>query len=111
MKVAVTAPSDIALDLLTAHLPEDTCEIIPAGIWGAGESMLRYAKSRGIKVTELFVEYEEFGPMALLEHFMRAIDYADRVIIFRGSLPDIDSYIGQCELHRKPLTVVDIEKA
>ena len=110
MKIAVTAPSDIALAELAAHLPEDIGEIIPAGVWGAGRSLLQYAVPRGIKVTELFVEYEEFGPMALLEHFMRAIGSADRVIIFRdGSLPDIDRYIEQCGLHRKPLTVVDME--
>lgn len=106
MKVAFTGPQSVTASDIVPYLPEGTDEIIPAGMWSAGESMLQYANTNGIKVTEYLVEYEFFGTMALMEHFMRAIDRADQVIIFREGLPDAESYIDQCRKQRKPLRVV-----
>ncbi|MBR6790206.1 MAG: hypothetical protein IKM31_04990 [Oscillospiraceae bacterium] len=108
MKIAFAAPQNITAAELAAHLPEDTDEIVPAGTWGTSRDVLRYANTNGIKVTEFLVEYEMFGPSAMMEHFMRAIDYADQVLIFPGDgLPDAENYVRQCRLQKKPLQVIE----
>lgn len=108
MKVVLVGPPTLTDADIARVLPEGTDEIIPAGTWGTHDCILRYVNTHGIKLTEFYIEFEFFGPLAITEHFMRAIDYGDSVVIFPdSSIPESDNFIAQCEKQHKPLTVAE----
>lgn len=106
MKVVLVGPPTLTDADISRWLPEGTDEIIPAGTWGTHDCILRYVNTHGIKLTEFYIEFEFFGPLAIMEHFMRAIDYADSVVLFPdSSIPETDDFIAQCEKQHKPLKI------
>lgn len=82
MKVAVIGSRGLKIENLEKYLPKDTTEIISGGAKGIDACARNYAKSHGIKLTEILPEYEKFGRAAPLKRNDQIIERADVILAF-----------------------------
>lgn len=82
MKVAVIGSRGLEIENLEEYLPKETTEIISGGAKGIDTCARNYAKSHGIKLTEILPEYEKFGRAAPLKRNDQIIEYADLILAF-----------------------------
>lgn len=82
MKVAVIGSRGLEIEHLEEYLPKETTEIISGGAKGIDACARNYAKSHGIKLTEILPEYEKFGRAAPLKRNDQIIERADLILAF-----------------------------
>ncbi len=82
MKVAVIGSRGLEIENLEEYLPKETTEIISGGAKGIDACARNYAKSHGIKLTEILPEYEKFGRAAPLKRNDLIIERADVILAF-----------------------------
>lgn len=82
MKVAVIGSRGLEIENLEKYLPKETTEIISGGAKGIDTCARNYAKSHGIKLTEILPEYEKFGRAAPLKRNDQIIERADLILAF-----------------------------
>ncbi len=82
MKVAVIGSRGLVIENLEKYLPKETTEIISGGAKGIDACARNYAKSHGIKLTEILPEYEKFGRAAPLKRNDLIIERADVILAF-----------------------------
>ena len=88
------------------YLPKDTDEIVSGGARGVDTSARKYAKEKGIKLTEFLPEYEKYGRSAPLKRNITIIEYADAVLAFwDGQSRGTKFVIDHCRKRNIPLKV------
>ena len=98
MKVAIFGSREISVDNIGEYLPNGTNEIVTGGARGIDACALEYAKSKGIKLTIFFPEYQIYGKGAPLKRNEKIVLYADQGIAFwdgssRGTKYTIDLFL------------------
>ena len=106
MKVAVIGSRGIGNINLEEYLPEDTTEIVSGGARGVDTCARKYAREKGIPLTEFLPDYESFGRGAPLRRNIEIIDYADLVLAFwDGQSRGTQFVIENCRKRNKKVTV------
>lgn len=106
MKIAVIGSRGLSVDNLEIYLPEETDEIVSGGARGVDTSARKYAKEKGIKLTEFLPEYEKYGRSAPLKRNITIIEYADAVLAFwDGKSRGTKFVIEHCKKKNIPLKV------
>jgi len=106
MKVAVVGSRGCSVENLEKYLPIGTTEIISGGARGVDTSARQYAQANGIKLTEIFPEYEKYGRAAPLKRNITIIDAADLVVAFwDGKSKGTKFVINTCKKRGIPLVV------
>ena len=82
MKIAIVGSRGIKVDNLGRFLPSEVTEIVSGGAKGVDTCAAEYARSKGLRLTVFFPDYEKYGRYAPLERNKKIIDYADSVIAF-----------------------------
>lgn len=93
MKVAVIGSRGLEVENLEKYLPKETTEIISGGAKGIDACARNYAKSHGIKLTEILPEYEKFGRAAPLKRNDKIIERADILLAFWDGKSRGTSYV------------------
>ncbi len=106
MKVAVIGSRGIGNINLEEYLPEGTTEIVSGGARGVDTCARKYARERGIPLTEFLPDYESFGRGAPLRRNIEIIDYADLVLAFwDGQSRGTQFVIENCRKRSKKVMV------
>lgn len=106
MKIAVIGSRGLNVEHLELYLPKDTDEIVSGGARGVDTSARKYAKEKGIKLTEFLPEYEKYGRSAPLKRNITIIEYADAVLAFwDGQSRGTKFVIDHCRKRNIPLKV------
>ena len=76
------------------------------GAKGVDTSARKYAKEKGVKLTEFLPEYEKYGRSAPLKRNITIIEYADAVLAFGdGQSRGTKFVIDNCRKRNIPLKV------
>ncbi len=76
------------------------------GAKGVDTSARKYAKEKGVKLTEYLPEYEKYGRSAPLKRNITIIEYADAVLAFwDGQSRGTKFVIDNCRKRNIPLKV------
>lgn len=106
MKAAIIGSRSITITNMEQYLPAGITEIISGGAKGVDTSAREYALSHGIKITELFPEYEKYGKAAPLKRNIAIIQMSDIVIAFwDGHSHGTKFVISACKNLNKPIKV------
>ena len=95
MKVAVIGSRNLTDIDIGWYISEDTEEIVSGGAVGVDFNAAKYAKDRGLKLTEFLPQYKIYGRRAPIVRNKQIVNYADRIIAFwdghsKGTLFVID---------------------
>lgn len=95
MKVAVIGSRNLTDIDIGRYISEDTEEIVSGGAVGIDFNAAKYAKDRGLKLTEFLPQYKIYGRRAPIVRNKQIVNYADRIIAFwdghsKGTLFVID---------------------
>lgn len=111
MKVAIIGSRGLLVGDLTPYLPPDTTEIVSGGAMGIDRCAARYAREKGLILTEFLPDYEQYGRGAPLRRNLQIIDYADLVLAFwDGTSRGTRYVIENCQKKGKPIKVFMPEK-
>ena len=111
MRVAVIGSRDLEVEDLEKYLPEETVEIVSGGARGIDACARRYALKRGLKLTEFFPDYEQFGKSAPLRRNITIIENSDLVLAFwDGASRGTRFVIDHCKKTGKPIKIFQIKK-
>ncbi len=106
MKIAVIGSRGLSVENLELYLPKETDEIVSGGAKGVDTSARKYAKEKGVKLTEFLPEYEKYGRSAPLKRSITIIEYADAVLAFwDGQSRGTKFVIDNCRKRNIPLKV------
>lgn len=106
MKVAIVGSRNLIVQDLEKYLPDDVTEIVSGGARGVDTCARRYAKVKGIKLTEFLPEYHRYGRRAPIVRNRQIIDYADVVLAFwDGQSRGTRFVIEQCKAQQKKVVV------
>ena len=106
MKIAVVGSRSITDVDLSAYL-SDCDEIVSGGARGVDTCAAEYAKSHGIKLTELLPEYARYGRAAPIVRNQQIVDYADHILIFwDGKSRGTASVIQYAQKIKKPYQII-----
>ena len=83
MKLAIVGSRNLRVPNMGKDLPKGVTEIISGGARGIDADAAKYARSKGIKVTEFLPEYARYGRGAPLKRNESIAKYADEAIAFR----------------------------
>ena len=81
MKIAVVGSREINKIEIEKYITKED-EIVSGGAKGVDTIAANYAKSYGIKLTEIFPKYNLYGKAAPIIRNKEIVDYADKVIVF-----------------------------
>lgn len=82
MKLAIVGSRTLTNIALEQYVMKDVTEIVSGGAVGVDRCAAEYAKSKGIKLTEFYPDYERYGRAAPIIRNKKIVDYADAVIAF-----------------------------
>ncbi len=106
MKIAIVGSRGIKVDNLGRFLPTEVTEIVSGGARGVDTCAAEYARSKGLRLTVFFPDYEKYGRYAPLERNKKIIDYADSVIAFwDGTSTGTKFVINECKRKGKTISV------
>ena len=106
MKIAIVGSRGIKVDNLGLFLPSEVTEIVSGGAKGVDTCAAEYARSKGLRLTVFFPDYEKYGRYAPLERNKKIIDYADSVIAFwDGTSTGTKFVINECKRTGKTIRV------
>ena len=91
MKIAVVGSRGVVDPPIGDYISDDVEEIISGGAVGVDFSVAQFAKSRGLKLTEILPDYKRYRRVAPIKRNYTIVDMADEVIAFwdgksRGTL-------------------------
>lgn len=81
MKIAIVGSRKVTIENLEDYI-FDCDEIVSGGAVGVDTSAAEFARSKGIKLTELLPEYKRYGRAAPIVRNRMIVDYADKIIAF-----------------------------
>lgn len=106
MKVAVVGSRDLLVGDLSQYLPKETTEIVSGGARGIDRCAARYAREKGLKLTEFLPNYEVYGRSAPIRRNVQIIEYADMVLAFwNGRSRGTKFVIETCRKKGKPIQI------
>lgn len=112
MKVAVIGSRNLTDIDIGRYISEDTKEIVSGGAVGVDFNAAKYAKDRGLKLTEFLPQYKIYGRRAPIVRNKQIVNYADRIIAFwDGSSRGTRFVIDYARKTGKPVEVVIYDKA
>lgn len=110
MKVAIIGSRNLAVEDFSPYLPEEVTEIVSGGARGIDQCARRYAKERGLKLTEFLPNYEQFGRGAPLRRNITIIEHSDLVLAFwDGSSRGTKFVIDRCREMGKPIRIFKVK--
>ncbi len=111
MKVAIVGSRGISLDNLGDYLPDECDEIISGGARGVDSSAAKYARAKGIKLTEFLPDYNKYGRGAPLVRNKAIVNAAELIVAFwDGHSRGTAFVINYCKAVGKKYKVILIEK-
>lgn len=106
MKIAIVGSRELTVSNLDRFLPSDVTEIVSGGARGVDTCAAEYAKSKGLRLTVFFPDYEKYGRHAPLERNKKIIDYADSVIVFWDGISTGTRFvINECKRTGKAIKI------
>ena len=109
MKLAIIGSRGLSVTDFSPYIPEGTDEIISGGAKGIDSSAAEYARSHGIKLTEILPDYARYGRVAPLKRNDEIVALADEVLAFWDGESRGTAYvIKKCEKAGKVCRVVRI---
>ena len=113
MRVAIvgsrTAPDNI-LQLIMAHLPQHTSEIVSGGASGVDTAAAHIAKALSLPLTVFTPSYTEYGKAAPLLRNEQIVAYADEVLAFwDAQSTGTRQVIAACIKSGKPVHVIPLK--
>ena len=81
MKLAIVGSRKLTIDI-SEYMPDEVDEIVSGGAKGIDTCAAEYAKSKGIKLTEILPEYERYGRAAPIKRNEEIANCADEAIAF-----------------------------
>ena len=106
LKVAIIGSRNLQVYNFGKYLPNNVSEIISGGARGIDTCASKYAKEKGIKLTEFLPEYEKFGRAAPLKRNLQIIDYADLILAFwDGKSNGTKFVIDNSKKQNKPIKI------
>ena len=81
MKIAIVGSRKI-FDADIGKYVSDSDEIVSGGAVGVDACAAKYAKARGLKLTEFLPKYEQYGKAAPIMRNREIVEYADKIIAF-----------------------------
>ena len=110
MRVAVIGSRGLTVPDLERYLPEGVTEIVSGGARGVDTSARLYARKKGLKLTEFFPDYAQYGKGAPLRRNITIIENADVVLAFwDGASRGTQFVITQCERRGIPVRVFTVK--
>ena len=107
MKVAIVGSRNLTNIALDRYINDEAEEIVSGGAVGVDLCAAKYAKSKGLRLTEFFPQYECYGRAAPIVRNKQIVDYADEIIVFwNGSSRGTLSVIKYAQKTGKPLKVI-----
>lgn len=111
MRLAVFGSRNIIISDIEDYIPEAVSEIVSGGARGIDTCAAEYARLHGIKLVEIYPEYDLYGRIAPLKRNEKIVSYADEGIAFwdgssRGTKHTIDLFLKS----GKRITVIIISK-
>lgn len=111
MKVAVIGSRGLTVENLEDYLPPETTEIISGGARGIDSCARKYARQRGLKLTEYLPEYDKYGRSAPLKRNITIIENADLVLAFwDGTSRGTKYVIDNCKKRNIPVQIHMLNK-
>ena len=111
MKTAVIGSRGLRVDNLEKYLPPDTTEIVSGGAMGVDTCARKYAREKGLKLTEFRPDYALHGRQAPLIRNIQIIDYCDQLFAFwDGRSNGTRFVIRNCRKRGKPVRVFLLKK-
>ena len=109
MKLAVFGSRGIEIKELEKYLPEGVSEIVSGGAKGADSDAARYAREKGLKLTEFLPEYERYGRGAPLKRNHKIVEYADEGLAFWDGKSKGTKYTVELfKKSKKKITVISV---
>lgn len=106
MKVAVVGSRTLLVSNLEDYIPSECSEIVSGGARGIDSCAAKFAKEKGLPLTEFLPDYASFGKAAPIIRNKEIVDYADQVLIFwDGSSRGSRSVIEYAEKIGKPFKI------
>jgi predicted Rossmann fold nucleotide-binding protein DprA/Smf involved in DNA uptake len=107
MKVAIVGSRNLTNIALDRYINDEAEEIVSGGAVGVDLCAAKYAKSKGLRLTEFLPQYESYGRGAPIVRNKQIVDYADEIVVFwdghsRGTM----SVIEYARKIGKPLEVI-----
>ncbi len=110
MKVAIIGSRGLEVEDFTAYLPPETEEIVSGGAIGIDRCARRYARQKGLRLTEFLPDYDTHGRQAPLLRNLEIIDYSDLVLAFwDGSSRGTRFVIENCRKKGKPCKIFQLK--
>ncbi len=107
MKVAVVGSRNLTNIELDKFISEETEEIVSGGAVGVDFCAAKYAKEKGLRLTEFIPRYDRYGRAAPIVRNKMIVDYADKIFIFwNGSSKGTLSVIEYARKVGKPFEVI-----
>ena len=107
MKIAIIGSRSVTVSDLTPYVPHDCSEIVSGGARGVDLCAAKFAKEKGIKLTEFLPNYKKYGRSAPLLRNKLIVEYADSVIAFWDGASKGTAYVIKlCEESNKPCKIV-----
>lgn len=82
MKVGVVGSRNLIINDMDNYIPTECTEIISGGAKGVDKCAADYAKSKGIKLTEILPKYNLYGRGAPLIRNKKIVEESDIIIAF-----------------------------
>ena len=110
MKVAIIGSRDLAVEDFSPYLPIEVTEIVSGGARGIDQCARRYAKERGLKLTEFLPDYARYGRAAPIKRNELIAEYADGGIAFwDGRSKGTEYTVKYAQRVNKPCDIVEIK--
>ena len=108
MKLAIVGSRTLTNIALERYVMKGVKEIVSGGAVGVDSCAAEYAKSKGLKLTEFYPEYELYGRAAPIVRNKKIVDYADYIIAFwDGKSKGTLSVIKYAEKIGKACKIID----
>ena len=82
MKLAIIGSRTLTNITLEQYISKDVKEIVSGGAVGVDACAAKYAKRKGLKLTEFYPQYEHYGRAAPIVRNKMIVDYADAIVAF-----------------------------
>lgn len=108
MKLAIVGSRSLTNIMLEQYVMKGVKEIVSGGAVGVDSCAAEYAKSKRLKLTEFYPEYELYGRAAPIVRNKKIVDYADYIIAFwDGKSKGTLSVIKYAEKIGKACKIID----
>ena len=107
MRLAIVGSRNLTNIVLDRYISDEVEEIVSGGAVGVDLCVAKYAKNKGIKLTEFLPQYEHYGRAAPIIRNKKIVDYADKILVFwNGSSKGTLSVIKYAQKTGKPCEII-----